>query len=121
MFPNNLKYSKDHEWVDLESNRIGITSFAQEALGDVVFVELPEVGTDVEAGDTLGVIESVKAVSDLYSPVSGKIIAVNEELLDSPELINQDSYGKGWIVEIEITGGEDLLSADEYEKLTKEE
>lgn len=121
MYPNNLKYTKEHEWVDLDTNRVGITSFAQEALGDVVFVELPEVGAEIEAGDALGVIESVKAVSDLYSPVSGKIVAVNEELLDSPELINQDPYGKGWIVEIESTGGEDLLSAEEYEKLTKEE
>ncbi|NMA02343.1 MAG: glycine cleavage system protein GcvH [Clostridia bacterium] len=121
MYPNNLKYSKDHEWVDLETNRIGITSFAQEALGDVVFVELPEVDVEIEAGDSLGVIESVKAVSDLFSPVSGRIIAVNEELLDRPELINEDPYGEGWIVEIEITGEADLLSADEYEKLVKEE
>lgn len=122
MYPNNLKYSKEHEWVDLESKKIGITHYAQESLGDVVFVELPEVGAEFEVGDSLGVVESVKAVSDVYSPVSGKVIAVNEALLDNPELINQDPYGEGWIVEMEITGGEeDLLSAEEYERLIKEE
>ena len=122
MYPSNLKYTKEHEWVDLETNRIGITYYAQESLGDVVFVELPEVGDDLEAGDTFGVIESVKAVSDLYAPVSGKIVAINENLLDSPELVNQDPYVKGWIIEIEITSGEEeLLSAEDYEKLIKEE
>jgi len=122
MYPKNLKYSKEHEWVDFETRRIGITKYAQEALGDVVFVELPEVGAELEAGDSVGVVESVKAVSDLYSPVSGKVVAVNEELLDSPELINQDSYGKGWIWEMEITGGEgELLDASEYQKLVEEE
>ncbi|NLW24530.1 MAG: glycine cleavage system protein GcvH [Clostridia bacterium] len=122
MYPNNLKYSKEHEWVDLESKKIGITHYAQESLGDVVFVELPEVGAEFEVGDSLGVVESVKAVSDVYSPVSGKVTAVNEALLDNPELINQDPYGEGWIVEMEITGGEeDLLSAEEYERLIKEE
>ena len=122
MYPNNLKYSKEHEWVDLESKKIGITHYAQESLGDVVFVELPEVGAEFEVGDSLGVVESVKAVSDVYSPVSGKVTSVNEALLDNPELINQDPYGEGWIVEMEITGGEeDLLSAEEYERLIKEE
>jgi glycine cleavage system H protein len=122
MYPNNLKYSKEHEWVDFETKRIGITQYAQEALGDVVFVELPEVGTELEVGDTIGVVESVKAVSDIYAPVSGKVLAVNEDLLDSPELINQDPYGEGWILEIEITGGEDqLLDAAEYQKLVEEE
>jgi len=122
MYPKNLKYTKEHEWVDLETKKIGITQYAQEALGDVVFVELPEVGTELETGDSVGVVESVKAVSDIYSPVSGKVVAVNEELLDSPELINQDPYGKGWIWEMEITGGEDeLLDAGEYQKLVEEE
>jgi glycine cleavage system H protein len=122
MYPKNLKYSKEHEWVDLETKKIGITHFAQDSLGDVVFVELPEIGTELEVGDTIGVVESVKAVSDIYSPVSGKVIAVNEELLDSPELINQDPYGKGWILEMEITGGEnELLDATEYQKVIEEE
>ncbi|NLT95467.1 MAG: glycine cleavage system protein GcvH [Clostridia bacterium] len=122
MYPKNLKYTKEHEWVDLETKKVGITYFAQESLGDVVFVELPEIGTELEVGDTIGVVESVKAVSDIYAPVSGKVVAVNEELLDSPELINQDPYGKGWIIEMEITGGEDeLLDAAEYQKLVEEE
>lgn len=122
MYPKNLKYSKEHEWVNFENNKIGITQYAQEALGDVVFAELPEVGTQLEAGDSVGVVESVKAVSDIYAPVSGKVVAVNEDLLDSPELINQDPYGKGWIWEMEITEGEDeLLDASEYQKLVEEE
>ena len=122
MYPKNLKYSKEHVWVDLETQKIGLTHFAQDSLGDVVFVELPEIGTELEVGDTIGVVESVKAVSDIYSPVSGKVIAVNEELLDSPELINQDPYGKGWILEMEITGGEnELLDATEYQKVIEEE
>lgn len=122
MFPNNLKYSKDHEWVDLETKKIGISQFAQDALGDVVFVELPDVGAELEAGDSLGVVESVKAVSDILAPVSGRVVAVNENLLDSPELINQDPYGDGWILEMEITEGEgELLTAAEYEKLVEEE
>ncbi|KJS84703.1 MAG: glycine cleavage system protein H [Peptococcaceae bacterium BICA1-8] len=122
MYPENLKYTKEHEWVDLETKKIGITQYAQEALGDVVFVELPEVGTILEVGDSIGVVESVKAVSDIYAPVSGKVIAVNEELLDSPELINQDTYGKGWILQMEITEGEeDLLDAKGYQKIVEEE
>ncbi|KJS19169.1 MAG: glycine cleavage system protein H [Clostridiaceae bacterium BRH_c20a] len=122
MYPENLKYTKEHEWVDLETKKIGITQYAQEALGDVVFVELPEVGTHLEVGDSIGVVESVKAVSDIYAPVSGKVIAVNEELLDNPELINQDTYGKGWILQMEITEGEeDLLDAQGYQKIIEEE
>ncbi|MGI6225344.1 MAG: glycine cleavage system protein GcvH [Peptococcales bacterium] len=122
MYPKNLKYSKEHEWVNFETKRIGITQYAQEALGDVVYVELPEIGTELEAGDTVGVVESVKAVSDIFSPLSGKVVAVNENLLDSPELVNQDPYGEGWIWEMEITGGEeDLLDASEYQKTVEEE
>ncbi|MDK2823946.1 MAG: glycine cleavage system protein [Clostridia bacterium] len=122
MYPKNLKYTKEHEWVNLETKKIGITHYAQEALGDVVFVELPEIGVEFEAGDSIGVVESVKAVSDIYSPVSGKVVAVNEDLLDSPELINQDPYGKGWILEMEITGGEEeLLDAEAYQRLIEEE
>ncbi|MDN5322288.1 MAG: glycine cleavage system protein [Clostridia bacterium] len=122
MYPKNLKYTKEHEWVNLETKKIGITHYAQEALGDVVFVELPEIGVEFEAGDSIGVVESVKAVSDIYSPVSGKVVAVNEDLLDSPELINRDPYGKGWILEMEITGGEEeLLDAEAYQRLIEEE
>lgn len=122
MYPENLKYTKEHEWVDLENKRVGITYYAQEALGDVVFVELPEVGAELEVGESLGVVESVKAVSDIYAPVSGKVLAVNEELLDSPELINEDPYGKGWILEMEITGGQqDLIDVDTYKRLIEEE
>jgi len=122
MYPENLKYTKEHEWVDLENKRVGITYYAQEALGDVVFVELPEVGAELEVGESLGVVESVKAVSDISAPVSGKVLAVNEELLDSPELINEDPYGKGWILEMEITGGQqDLIDVDTYKRLIEEE
>ncbi|MFZ7103187.1 MAG: glycine cleavage system protein GcvH [Peptococcaceae bacterium] len=122
MYPNNLKYTAEHEWVDLGSKKVGISYYAQEALGDVVFVELPEVGAELEVGDSLGVIESVKAVSDIYAPVKGRVTAVNEELLDNPELINQDPYGRGWILELEITGGEqELLDAAAYKRLIEEE
>ncbi|NLC76152.1 MAG: glycine cleavage system protein GcvH [Clostridia bacterium] len=125
-FPNELKYSKDHEWVRVEGNKavIGITSHAAEALGDVVFVELPEVDDSVTAGEAFGSVESVKAVSDVFSPVSGTVVAVNEALLDSPELINSDPYGEGWMIEVEMEDAsqlEELLSASDYEAFLKEE
>ncbi|HHY60033.1 MAG TPA: glycine cleavage system protein GcvH [Clostridia bacterium] len=125
-FPHDLKYSKEHEWVRANGNKavIGITSHAAEALGDVVFVELPEVGDHFEAGEAFGSVESVKAVSDVYSPVSGTVVAVNEALLDSPELVNSDPYGDGWMVEVEMDDPsqlEDLLSASDYEAFLKEE
>ena len=100
-----LKYTKEHEWVSVEGNklRLGITDHAQKAMGDVVFVELPAVGDSIESGIAFGVVESVKAVSDIYAPVSGTVTAINEALLDAPETLNQDVYGKGWMIEMELT------------------
>ncbi|QNB45176.1 glycine cleavage system protein GcvH [Thermanaerosceptrum fracticalcis] len=124
MYPSHLKYTREHEWISIEGDKavIGITDYAQKALGDVVFVELPELERRVEAGEAFGVVESVKAVSDINAPCSGIITAVNEALLDSPELINQDPYGDGWIIEMEISElSEDLLSAEEYEDLIARE
>ncbi|SMC88106.1 glycine cleavage system protein GcvH [Sporomusa malonica] len=123
--PNELKYSKDHEWVKVEGNiaTIGITDYAQSQLGDVVFVELPEAGAEVAAGGGLSVVESVKAVSDIYAPVSGTVIESNEALADAPETVNQDPYGEGWIAKIEISSQDELgelLDSEEYEKLVAE-
>ncbi|MFP8888826.1 glycine cleavage system protein GcvH [Natrialbaceae archaeon A-CW2] len=115
--PDDRRYLESHEWA-LETDgivRVGISDFAQDELGDVVFVELPDVGDEVTAGDAFGVVESIKAVSDLYAPVSGTVSAVNEDLFDAPELVNEDPLGDGWMLEIEATEeGTDLLSADEY-------
>ncbi|MBM3284966.1 MAG: glycine cleavage system protein GcvH, partial [Candidatus Aminicenantes bacterium] len=99
MYPKDYFFSKEHEWLKIEGDEavVGITDFAQKQLGDVVYVELPAVGTKLDAHQTVGVVESVKAVSDVYSPVSGEVVAVNEDLNDSPELLNQDPHGKGWI------------------------
>jgi glycine cleavage system H protein len=111
VYPENLKYSQDHEWVKSEPGnkaKVGISYFAQKELGDVVFVELPEIGAKVNVGDSFAVVESVKAVSDVYSPVSGVIVAVNQALADAPELINEDSYEKGWIAVIEMSNAADL-------------
>lgn len=124
--PKELKYTKDHEWVRLEGNRavVGITDFAQSQLGDVVFVETPEVGSEVSAGSGFSVVESVKAVSDIYAPLSGTVVEVNETLADTPEAVNQDPYGEGWIAVIEISGNgelDDLLDSEAYEKLAAEE
>ncbi len=116
-YPTELKYSRDHEWVRMEDGVavVGISDFAQDSLGDLVFVNLPEVGDSVAAGEPFGDVESVKAVSDLNSPVSGVICAVNEELADSPENLNSDPYG-AWIIKVEnITGQEELLDAAAYE------
>ncbi|WP_338823755.1 Glycine cleavage system H protein [Moorella humiferrea] len=125
-FPANLYYSKDHEWVEVEGNRarIGITDYAQESLGDIVFVELPQVGDELAAGDSFGVVESVKSASDVYAPVGGKVVAVNEALLDSPQDINADPYGKGWMIEVEMSDPaeiENLMDAGAYQQLVKEE
>ena len=100
--PNDLRYSQEHEWARLEGNRVtvGITEYAQEQLGDIVYVELPAEGDRVVAGQTFGVIESVKAVSDLYAPVSGDVVAVNPDLADHPEWVNQDPYGKAWMISV---------------------
>ena len=122
-FPAELKYSKSHEWLKEEDvvSVIGISDFAQDALGDVVFVNLPEVGDDAAAGEAFGDVESVKAVSDLISPVSGTVCEVNEDLLDQPELLNEDPYGT-WIIKVEnITGQEELLDAAAYEAHCAEE
>ena len=122
-FPAELKYSKSHEWLKEEDgvSVIGISDFAQDALGDVVFVNLPEVGDDAAAGEAFGDVESVKAVSDLISPVSGTVCKVNEDLLDQPELLNEDPYGT-WIIKVEnVTDTEELLDAAAYEAFCAEE
>lgn len=121
----NLRYSKDHEWVRVEGNKayIGITDYAQNSLGDIVFVELPEVDTELSSGDSLGVVESVKAASDIYSPVSGIVLEVNEELLDAPEKINEAPY-ENWIAVVELKNEaevDELMDADEYSKFCSEE
>lgn len=122
-FPAELKYTKDHEWMVMEGNTavIGISDFAQDALGDVVFINLPEVGDTVTAGESFGDVESVKAVSDVNSPVTGVIVAVNEDLADSPENLNTDPYGS-WIIKVEnITDTEELMDAAAYEAFCTEE
>ena len=125
-FPEDLKYTKEHEWARLEGRRVvvGITDFAQEELGDIVFVELPEVGMVMEAMGTFGVVESVKAVSDLYAPVGGTVVAVNTILEDRPELVNHSPYGEGWMIVLEATNIADvqqLLSAAEYRAYIEQE
>ncbi|MCH8303774.1 MAG: glycine cleavage system protein GcvH [Candidatus Marinimicrobia bacterium] len=117
--PADLKYTKEHEWTRIEGNiaTIGVTDFAQSELGDIAWLEMPEVGDETKIGETFGTIEAVKTVEDLYAPISGKIIEINSELLDSPELVNDDPYGKGWIVKLEISDEAEitkLLSADDY-------
>ena len=116
--PDDRRYLESHEWTTTgDSVRIGISEFAQDELGDVVFVELPEAGETVAKGDEFGVVESIKAVSDLVSPVSGTVTAVNEALFDTPELINEDPYGDGWLLELEPSSADEfdtLLSPDEY-------
>ena len=122
-YPVDLKYSKSHEWVKYEDGVaiVGISDFAQDALGDVVFVNLPAVGDEVVAGETFGDVESVKAVSDLISPVSGVVCEINEELEDAPENLNEDPYG-AWIIKVEnVTGEEELLDAAAYEAHCAEE
>ena len=116
--PDDRRYLESHEWITTDApTRVGITEFAQDELGDVVFVELPEAGETVTAGESFGVIESIKAVSDLYAPVSGEVVAVIEALFDRPELVNEDAFGDGWMLEIRVDDEgalDDLLSADEY-------
>jgi glycine cleavage system H protein len=123
MNPAELRYTKDHEWVRLagESADVGITDFAQKQLGDVVYVELPEVGRQIEPGEPFGSIESVKAVSELFAPVGGEIVAVNAALSDEPEQVNTDPYG-AWLIKIKVAGGnESLLSNTEYDALIAQE
>ena len=124
--PKDLKYSAEHEWVKQEDGkvRIGITDHAQSELGDIVFVELPEVGDDIEAEEPFGSVESVKTVSELYAPVTGKVVEVNEELEDSPEFVNESPYEKAWMIVVEPSDeGElsQLMDAEAYEKLISEE
>jgi glycine cleavage system H protein len=120
--PEDLKYTQSHEWVSKEANgnaRVGITDHAQEALGDLVFVELPAVGDEVDQGDSVSVVESVKAASDIYAPITGEVVAINEELEDDPALVNNDPYGDGWLYEVapsdesELDG---LLDAEAYQE-----
>ena len=125
-FPEELKYTEEHEWVMVEEDLavVGITDFAQDALGDVVFVELPEVGTAVEAGKAFGVVESVKAVSDVYAPLTGTIEEVNDDLIDAPEIINTSPYEDGWMVKIRMAEASDadaLMDAEAYQALIAEE
>jgi glycine cleavage system H protein len=109
-YPDDLRYSKEHEWVRVEGGRatIGITSFAADELGDIVFVELPDVGHQLRQFATFGVVESVKAVSDLYAPVSGRVLEVNEALRDAPELVNGDAFGDGWMLRVELADDDEL-------------
>lgn len=118
-FPPDLKYSREHEWARVSGTtmRVGITAYAQEALGDIVYVSLPEVGSQVKAGESFGEVESTKSVSDVYSPASGEVVARNEVLETSPELVNSDPYGEGWLIEVAISDPsalEDLLDAAAY-------
>lgn len=124
--PNDLRYSDEHVWVKVEGNnvRVGITDFAQSELGDIVFVELPEVGAEVEADEPFGSVESVKTVSELYAPVNGKVVEVNEDLDDSPEFVNESPYDKAWMIVIEpsnMSEVDELMSAEDYEKMVSED
>ena len=122
--PGDLQYTSDHEWLRREDDgsvTVGITDHAQQALGDLVYVELPEVDQDVESGGDMAVVESVKAASDVYAPIAGTVVAVNEALSDDPEIINSDPYGEGWIVRLQPSGDEgDLLTPDAYQALLDE-
>lgn len=124
--PEDNRYAKSHEYVHLEGDTatIGITDYAQKELGDVVFVELPQVGSQLEQGDELGSIESVKAVSELFSPVSGEVVEVNELLADKPDLVNTDPYGDGWMIRIKVSAADELdelMTAEEYEEYVEKE
>ena len=127
MTPEDLKYTEEHEWLAVTESgavRVGITDYAQDQLGDVVFVELPKVGATVDAGSPLGEVESTKSVSEIFAPVSGTVVAVNNQLDDSPELINSDAYGEGWIVEInadDVSALDELMDAAAYQELTDKE
>ena len=121
-FPPDLRYSEEHEWVRVEgdTSTVGITDYAQDQLGDIVYLDLPAVGASVTQLEKLGEIESVKAVSDLYSPVSGEVVEVNQEAIDSPELVNQQPYGRGWLIKVRMSDASELdklLTAQAYEEL----
>ncbi len=122
-YPANLKYSKEHEWINLETGQVGITDHAQESLGDIVFVELPKPGAEVVAGKSFGTVESVKAVSDLFAPVSGTVTAINDSLATAPEQVNKDPHG-AWLITLKLKDPNQaakLLSAADYEKFVAEE
>ncbi|MBM7618171.1 glycine cleavage system H protein [Bacillus tianshenii] len=124
--PKELRYSEEHEWVKVEGEkvRVGITDFAQSELGDIVFVELPEVGDEISADEPFGSVESVKTVSELYTPISGKVVEVNEDLNDSPEFVNESPYEKAWMIVVEPTDAgevDQLMTAEQYEAMTKED
>jgi len=121
-FPEDLEYTKDHEWIRINGDigTVGITDYAQSELGDVVFVELPPVGNKVEFGQSFGTVEAVKAVSDLYSPVTGEVIEINKEIQDSPELVNKEPYERGWMIKVKLANADEvkhLLDAEAYKKL----
>jgi glycine cleavage system H protein len=123
--PAGLKFSKQHEWVaaDKEVATVGITDYAEQQLGEIVYVELPSVGDEVSKNDPFGVVESIKTASDVYAPLSGTVVAVNEQLSDHPEIINEDPYGQGWLIKVKIRDRadlDDLLESDEYEALVAE-
>jgi glycine cleavage system H protein len=115
--PDDLYYLESHEWIDPDTGRVGISDFAQDELGDVVFVELPGEGDEYDSDESFGVVESIKAVSDIYAPVSGTVTDINDDLADRPELVNEDPFGDGWLVELEFDDAdlEDLLTADDYQ------
>lgn len=124
--PNGLFYTKEHEWVLVEDNiaTVGITDFAQESLGDVTYIQLPKEGESVNKNDPFGIVESVKAVSDLYSPVTGRIVEINQPLLDAPELVNQDPYSDGWMVKVELKDSsetQELMEASAYKEYIEEQ
>jgi glycine cleavage system H protein len=125
-FPEDLRYSDQHEWARREDGRVrvGITDFAQDALGDIVYVDIPEVGTEVHAGETFGEVESTKSVSDVYAPVSGTVVEINMELADRPKVVNDDPYGQGWMIVIEPSDPSDLdrlMGAAAYREMTEKE
>lgn len=125
-FPEDLRYSREHEWVRVKGNivTVGVTDYAQDQLGEIVFVELPAEEEEFAKDDAFGVVESVKSVNDLYAPVSGKIVEINDPVVDSPELVNEDPYSEGWLVKIEMSDPKDLkdlMTATQYEAYIKEE
>lgn len=118
--PSDRQYTSEHEWVTLTDDeaRVGVTAYAADALGDVVYVDLPEVGTEITAGDSCGEIESTKSVSELYAPVTGEVLSVNADVVDEPELVNSDPYERGWLFTVRVTGSTELLDAEAYAELT---
>jgi glycine cleavage system H protein len=125
-FPEDLKYSKEHEWIRVSGNivTVGVTDYAQDQLGEIVFVELPDEGEEFGKGDAFGVVESVKSVSDVYSPLTGRVVELNDPVVDSPEIVNEDPYGEGWLIKIEVSDAtelKDLMTAKQYQAYIKEE